>query len=342
MNCHDNRSGKGVELVIMKELEIRCNSYWESAEPLITVITPVYNRRATIQRTMDSVEAQTFRSIEYIIIDDGSSEAIDDIVDTYMQMSKLPVMFIKKENGGVHTARNIGFRKARGTLVLNIDSDDELLPEACDVFWNTWTSIPIHIRKECGQIKAQCKNQNGIITGAVFPEGINEWPIEKARKHFSLSAGEQHGCRSAAIMKSNLFPEPDGVTFVTENIIWVPMEQKYRSWGLNDVVRIYHTEGDDHISTSLNATRRKVTLQDCRNTYWNVTYMANHAEIFVPDFYAYIKRIVRSCEMAHILRVTDRGFLEKNKLEGGRNCFWKTVLWLPAGILAAIYRKRNM
>ena len=236
-------------------------------------MTPIYNRRKTIERAMRSVERQTLRDIEYIIIDDGSTESADDLLEKFMDSTKLPVMYIKKENGGVHTARNVGYKQARGELILCIDSDDELLPEACEIFMKTWKSIPN--KDEVWQIKAQCINEKGEITGATFPKGINEMPIEEARKCFSMAKGEQIGCRSAKIMKENLFPEPEGVTFVREGILWVPLEKKYRSWGINDVVRIYHTEGDDHLSSSKGRSN-----QDLRNEFWNLNYILKRPEVF--------------------------------------------------------------
>ena len=46
----------------------------------MSVITPIYNRRLTIKRTIDSIERQSFRNFEYILIDDGSTESADDII----------------------------------------------------------------------------------------------------------------------------------------------------------------------------------------------------------------------------------------------------------------------
>lgn len=115
----------------------RTNAHWnQKTSPLITIMTPVYNRRGTIQRTINSVQAQTFRDIEYIIVDDGSDESqrIDDIVDEFMNTTDIPVMFIRKPNGGVHTARNRAVKEARGKFLLGIDSDDELVPETCRTF----------------------------------------------------------------------------------------------------------------------------------------------------------------------------------------------------------------
>ena len=309
----------------------------ETKQPAITIITPVYNRRKTIERAINSVENQTFRDIEYIIIDDGSSEPIDDIVETYMKKTTLPVMFIKKQNGGVHTARNIGYKYARGTLIVNLDSDDEMLSDGCEVVWKEWESIPLDKRADCWQIKSRCKNQNGAVIGTPFPDNINEMPLEEAWIYFSRSKGDQSGWRVTKIMKENPFPEPDGVTFVAENIHWIPMERRYKSWGINKITDLIHTEGDDHLSKV-----RKKTLQTCQNSMWNAMYEVNHDKLYMLSFKSIVKRIFRYGIMEIIVRQQNPDFCKQNKILGFRNKILKVILWFPSLIGAFVYKKTRM
>lgn len=323
-----------------KEEEIiKVNRYWNKfKKPFITVITPVYNRQRTIRRTIRSVEKQTFRNIEYIIIDDGSTEKIDSIIQEYMSSTNLPVMFIKKGNGGVHTARNAGYRQARGELVLCIDSDDELIHDACEIFHKTWVSIPKNKRKEYWQIKAQCVDQNGNITAKLFPSNINSLPNKKARKYFSMAGGEQIGCRVAKIMKNNLFPEPEGISFVIEGVVWIPLEHIYKSWGINEVARIYHKEGDDHLAGSW----KKEDKQKKRNNLWSRAYMLNNKKKYGFNFFQYIKIMIKYCVISNLLlNVDDKKFVQQNKLKGFVNNFWKLIVWVPSSLLAFHISRKN-
>ena len=315
------------------------NKNWDNSKrPFITIITPVYNRRSTILRTMMSVEAQTFRNIEYIIIDDGSFETIDDIVKSFMDNVSIPIMFVKKHNGGVHTARNVGYVQARGELILCIDSDDELLPEACKVFHDTWLSIPKDDRAKCWQIKAQILGQNNKTMAPVFPENINNLPIGKARKYFSVVHGEQIGCRSAKIMKQNLFPEPNGITFVMESIIWIPLENKYRSWGINDIVSKCYRDGNDHLSD----TWRK-DKQSLKNGIWSRQYIINHPKDFRLNLTKNLKMITKYCIFLHLLSVyNEQVFIRRNKIIGFCNNFWKVIVWVPTWIIAKILRRNSI
>ena len=329
-------------MIVRNSTIIKVNTNWKNdVHPFITIMTPVYNRRSTIQRTIDSVKKQKFKNIEYIIIDDGSTESIDDIVQEFMDSTKLPVMFIKKTNGGVHTARNLGYRYGRGELVVCIDSDDELMPEACEVFYKTWQSIPKDKRNEYWQMKARLVDGNNREVSALFPDNINDLSKEQARKYFSLAKGDQIGCRVLSIMKKNLFPEPDGVTFVTENVRWLPLENKFRSWGIDKAVSIVHRESDDGLNHLSYKTKKK-TKQDLRNSFWNLMYQLNDADIFDLKFFRRIKFICKYCVIKRLLiKLNDKKFVQKFNLKGVFNHFWEVLFWFPSFAIAVIWRLRN-
>lgn len=312
------------------------NQNWNQVpNPFFTIITPVYNREKTLHRTLMSVEAQTFRNMEYIIIDDGSADTSREIARNYLEHSSLPVCLLEKENGGVHTARNEGYKAARGQLIICIDSDDELLPTACEVFHRVWQSIPEAKRNEYWQIKARCKNQRGEACSKPFPENINEMDREEAYAYFSTSKGEQIGCRSAKIMKNNLFPEPENVKFVTEVVVWLPLEKKYRSWATNEYVRIYHQEGEDHLSNV-----KTKSIQSCRNAMWNSAYALNHKELFIRSGKKYIVTLLRYNIMKIILSKDEKPV--EIPLENRAERISALLLWLPSLFGAKIYRKKYL
>ena len=318
---------------------IKYNARWNDfTGPFFTIITPLYNRRKTIERTLKSVEAQTYRSLEYIIIDDGSTESSDDIIEAYMKKSKLPICYVKKNNGGVHTARNIGYQLARGLLVVCIDSDDELTINACELFHKSWLSIPEACRNSYWQIKGLCVDEVGNLCSARFPENINTMSAENARQFFSIANGEQLGCRVVSILKNNLFPEPQGVKFVNENIIWLPMENEYLSWGLNEVVRVYHTEGDDRLS----GIKKKKNIQACINALWNSAYELNHPEFFITNSKKFILTMIRFCIMRNILMNEVPDVVVKYNINGIKNQIGKSLLWVPSLFGSLLYRKYRM
>ncbi len=93
---------------------------------LFTIVIPSYNRANSIERTIKSVLAQTYSTIELIIIDDGSKDNTKAVMQEYLTDSR--VRYIYQDNAGVQEARNHGLREANGKYILFLDSDDELLP----------------------------------------------------------------------------------------------------------------------------------------------------------------------------------------------------------------------
>lgn len=93
----------------------------------VSVIIPAYNAATHISEALDSVFAQTYKDFEVIVINDGSpdTEALEKALQPYLDR----IVYIRQENGGPSSARNAGIRRARGTFLAFLDSDDSWKPE---------------------------------------------------------------------------------------------------------------------------------------------------------------------------------------------------------------------
>ncbi len=94
--------------------------------PFFSVIIPVYNRAHLLRRTLDSVLRQTFTDFEIVVVDDGSTDDPEAVVDA---VADARIRFIRQDNKGGGAARNTGIDFARGQYVALLDSDDEFLPQ---------------------------------------------------------------------------------------------------------------------------------------------------------------------------------------------------------------------
>lgn len=97
-----------------------------SSKTLVSIIIPVYNVEQYIARCLDSVVSQTHKSIEILIIDDGSTDNSGIICDEYTKKDKR-IRVIHKKNGGISDARNTGLAHIKGQLVTYIDPDDNVV-----------------------------------------------------------------------------------------------------------------------------------------------------------------------------------------------------------------------
>lgn len=98
---------------------------------LVSIVVPVYNAEAFLANCIDSIKAQTYQTIEIILIDDGSKDRSAEICREYARLDSR-IRYIRQENGGVAAARNHGLRQVTGSYVLFVDSDDRLVPDAVE------------------------------------------------------------------------------------------------------------------------------------------------------------------------------------------------------------------
>src|SRR5258708_37950971 len=94
--------------------------------PFFSVIIPTYNRAPLIKATVLSVLKQHFEDFEIILVDDGSTDDTEDIVNN---LNEPRVMYLKKENEERGAARNAGVKIAKGKYITFLDSDDRFYPE---------------------------------------------------------------------------------------------------------------------------------------------------------------------------------------------------------------------
>lgn len=320
----------------MLEMEILYNRQWDFiVNPRVSVITPVYNRRLELPRALLSLEVQTNLNVEHIIINDGSVESLDDIMSAYMERVKYPVAYIKKRNGGVHTARNAGIQISRGEMMAFLDSDDEFLPVFIQTFLDAWDSIPEERRGEYRECNAFCMDQNKMRIGRHLPLNINDIPYSKATAIVNKAKqGEKVGFYRADLMRSNPWPEPEGVKVVAEDVIWYTLGAEYKTWFLDDVLRVYHTESDNSITR---AGIKEQTIINCLyNSLW---YVNNGRQYNIPKkvviFNAFVYATFR-----HLLRwkfTYPKYDWARKGVEPVSGKLLQVLMWAPSVVAAVIY-----
>lgn len=113
-------------------------------KPSISLIVPVFNASKTIDRCLNSIENQTFKDIEVIVVNDGSTDNSGDLCRRYVKKDKR-FFLIEKGNEGVSSARNVAIGKAFGTYIGFVDSDDFIDKYFCEILFKIITENNVDV-----------------------------------------------------------------------------------------------------------------------------------------------------------------------------------------------------
>ncbi len=132
-------------------------------EPLISVIVPVYNVERYLRQCLDSVIGQTYRNLEILVVDDGSSDGGGRICDEYKRDDRVQVFHT--DNHGLSAARNYALGRSHGDYIAFLDSDDWLELNALESFFTTAQSTGADI--------VACRFYQEFKNTTVEPRGEN-------------------------------------------------------------------------------------------------------------------------------------------------------------------------
>lgn len=158
------------------------------AEPLISVIIPVYNMELYLARCLDSIQANSYTNLEIICIDDGSKDRSLEILRNYAEKDSR-IVVIAKENGGVSSARNVGLDRMTGEFVTFVDPDDFVHPQYFEIL------LAARDISGADAIFGAFQHTNNLDMPAVFPnctlteQDVQVMPVTVASRFGSVNAG---------------------------------------------------------------------------------------------------------------------------------------------------------
>lgn len=185
---------------------------------MVTVFTPIYNRAYIVERLYQSLLRQTSYNFEWIIVDDGSTDDIAGKIEGWRNgMDLFPIQYVQQPNGGKHRAINKGVSIANGDAFFIVDSDDYLTDNAIELIEAWWKDIAGD-DKFAGVSGLRASEDIDIIGGVpAFNQYVDATNLE--REEHGLN-GDKAEVYKTAILKRYPFPEFEGETFLTENVVW--------------------------------------------------------------------------------------------------------------------------
>lgn len=182
---------------------------------LISVIVPVYNVDSYLRECLDSILEQTYRNIEVIVVDDGSTDGSSSICDEYAKIDNR-IVVTHQENGGPSSARNAGVALAKGKYIAFVDSDDVVSKRILEILSD------IIKENDCDiSVCQMTENQNEI--GQKKKLVLERFDFKEAVKQI-LIEDKLNTSACAKLFKRELF---DGVIF-PEGLIYEDFAKIYK------------------------------------------------------------------------------------------------------------------
>ena len=222
-------------------------------EYAFTVFTGTRNRAHTLDRPFQSLQSQTFRDFEWVIVDNGSTDGTAELVERFRAEADFPIRYQWQEDAGKHASLNRAVGMARGELFVILDSDDGCIPTALERLRYRWGTIPAEQRQRFAGATGLCLDEQGRLVGTQFPsDPIDSDSREMWYRH--KVKGEKWGFHRTEVLREHPFPETPGYRgLIPPALVWSEIARSYRTRYFNEALHIYWQ--DQAVSLSRPASR---------------------------------------------------------------------------------------
>lgn len=207
-----------------------------------TVFTATYNRSHTLHRAYEGLQRQTFRDFEWLIVDDGSTDGTESLVQKWQREANFPIRYIWQPNGGKHTAHNLAIEEAYGRFFAPVDSDDSCAPQALEHLYYYWNSIPFAVQPEFSGVAVLARYADGQPVGGQFPaDMIDTNHLEMVYRH--RMRGDKWYCFRTSVLREFPYPVVDGrATHFNEATVYMRVARRYKMRYVNDPLLIVYAD----------------------------------------------------------------------------------------------------
>ena len=226
-----------------------------SEKPLISVITPTYNRAHLLPRAIKSVLNQTYQNFELIIIDDDSTDNTEEVVRSFND--KRIIYHKHDKNKGPLGAKNTGFDLSKGKYICHVDDDDELMPEALEIAVNEFTELS---SEGGGGYKTLMFDLIDAESGKFSGSGIRKASyISYEDLLCGKIRGDYWGVMDRKLLGNNRFDER---LWGGESILWLELHRKFKTYYVPKVLYRAYREHGEHVCDFRNQVKHlpRITL----------------------------------------------------------------------------------
>lgn len=187
----------------------------------LTVFTPTFNRATLLQSGYEALCRQTCKDFCWLIIDDGSTDNTEEVVKRWVAENKIPISYVYKENGGLHTGYNKAIELMDTELCVCIDSDDRMPDDAVEKIVSFWKQNGSS--KYAGIIGLDYFANGGPI-GGKFPDSLKVSHIVHLDKWHSGDVKMVH--RTELLKEVAPMPSYEGEKFFNPIYLFIKVDMK--------------------------------------------------------------------------------------------------------------------
>lgn len=289
----------------------------------LTILTTTYNRGDILVNLFNSLYMQKEFNFKWLIIDDGSMDKTKEIVKNF-KTDKFEIKYIYKENHGKHTALNLAFKYLDTELVIIVDSDDMLVPDATLQITKDWKKYKNRV-DICGLVYVR-KDINGKYISEhfkkeEFEDNYNSYIINKGIRK---DKAEVFRCD---ILKKYKFPEFDGENFIGEGVLWSKIARNYNMIFIDKAIYICQ-----YLNNGLTNSGRKLRIE---NPYGGMF----HAEEYMDDK-TYSFRVREKNTILYMVYAKFAGIKFKDIIKKVKNKYMAYINILPSMLIYIIWKKK--
>ena len=204
-----------------------------------TVFTSTRNRAHTLDRPFRSLQAQTFRDFEWLVVDNGSTDGTAELIERFKAEADFPIRYFWQEDQGKQGSMNRAVQLADGKLFLTLDSDDGCVPDALERFKYHWDSIPGSIRDGFTGVTALCFDEHGELVGTRFPDDPTDSDSREIRYRYKVE-GEKWGFHRIEVLREHPLPTVAGYQgLIPFSLMWSEIARSYKTRYVNEGLHIY-------------------------------------------------------------------------------------------------------
>lgn len=201
--------------------------------PLISVVTPTYQRAGTLPRLFESLVEQDFGDFNWIVVDDGSADETPALIEAWNREATFEIRYRAQANQGKHVAVNRGVKEADGTFCALMDSDDWYAPGALAAMVACWNDIPESRREGFANVEGLCAGPDGELLGDRFPADVcDSNTFEMTVMH--AVGGDTVGMYRRDVLAAHPFPEDLG-WHVMPALVWNRIAARWSTRFVNEI-----------------------------------------------------------------------------------------------------------